>query len=191
MNPSMAFADAARPRRVVILRLPLLDYSVGHEILLTQKRNPMLGQWEDFQSLPLAVQCQSAIQAVSICSRTWEQNKKPESNFWLWQWLIRKANWPLEMYRFFEYREAGSTFPVCLPPESEGRSLGSPLMARLAAFTQNFDSPLGLAQWLYFSHCETIGNCKVENDDEREGRESEAKIRADYVKEKEAKRCQL
>ena len=36
------FADAARPERVSILHLLMLDYSIGHELLLWRQRNPLV-----------------------------------------------------------------------------------------------------------------------------------------------------
>ena len=39
---SIVFADALRPSPVRILRLPMRPYSLGHELILLQQRNPLL-----------------------------------------------------------------------------------------------------------------------------------------------------
>jgi hypothetical protein len=168
MNNNAAFADAARPARAVVLRLPMLPYSIGHELLLTQEANPLVGSWVDFLKLPMDRQIYSVIRAATICSKTWEENKKPDRWTRLWLWLNRNSDYPFEIANFRNYREAGSTFPAIGAPTSDGRFLGSPFLARLLAFhgVDSFDVPLGYAQWLYFAHAEQEGACKVLNDNE-------------------------
>jgi hypothetical protein len=192
MNTDLAFADSARPKSVVILSLRMLPYSIGHEILLIQSRNPIAGDFDAFCKLELGAQLAALAEAVWICARNWEGNQLPEPRFKLWKWRrsIRKANWNESIIEFMRYRAEGSTFPSIMPAEGEGRAFGSPFLARLSAHAQgNLDMPLGMAHWMYFANAELLGNVKVENEDETSVRGQLDQIRADYAKEKEAK-CQ-
>lgn len=174
------FADAARPATAVILRLRLLDYSIGHEILLQRQRNPLVTlSWEDFNKLKLTEQITALLRAVLVCSQTWEQNKKPQKWVWLWSWLNRKENYPLAIADFFNYRLSGSTFPVTtkLGESEAGRRFGGPLLARVIDKVaplygrETMDCPLGFSYWLYFSAMEAEGCVKIENQEERQTRE--------------------
>lgn len=149
----LAFADYTRPTRVACLRLPLLPYSLGHELILSQQRNPLaICTRATFDALPEDDQIQSLIRAVSVCSRSWSGNHKPEKWLWLWWWMIQKTDWPVAIADFRNYLEAGrSTLPVINAddPESKeafeialgiqkmdpgGRALGSPFLAQMILF---------------------------------------------------------
>jgi hypothetical protein len=168
---SQAFAAAVRPAPRRILRVWLQPYSLGHEILLLGEGNSLLLDPEEFDALPLTQRIFAIIRAAQICSRTWAQNHKPDTNLYLWFWLIRRDDKEKACREFRGYRNEGSTFPAmgkskC--PESE-RS-GSPLAARLLDYASDrwgaaaLDLPLGMIQWLYFAHAEADGGCNVKND---------------------------
>lgn len=191
-----AYARAARPALRRILRLPMLHYSIGHEIILQSQENPLVTLTEaEFNDLPIARQINAIIRAALVCSRTWDGNSQPERWLGLWSWTIRNTDWPLEIAEFRIHRAAGSTAPTITAPEfsdtpvdedaPKGRSIGSPLLARLVNFlraqdsglrTQNSglveDYPLGRALFEYFASMEEQGRIHIENADEQETRES-------------------
>lgn len=163
----LAFADAARPMPAVILRLRLKPYSIGHELLLQGQRNPIIGNPSEFDSLPMKMQRLALVGAVMICERSWDEQDNPHRWLRLWGWLLRKANWKSEVSSFRNYRINGSTFPALLPipKNEEGRTPGGPFIARLLLLSGiNYDCPLGLAQWIYSTHQECEGNCKIANE---------------------------
>lgn len=194
-----AFAAAARPTPQNVLRLDLLPYSIGHELLLQRAENPLLGSEDDFKKLPLANQVAAVMRAVLVCSRTWSQNHRADRWVRFWGWRIRNADFPRAIAQFRAYRNEGRLWPRFTDPEwtsdkEPGRSLGSPFMASLlhyciGRFQHPFDQPLGFTQFLYFAQSEQEGNCKIENTEERETRETGEKLLADIRREQEAKRC--
>ena len=171
----IAFADAARPARCVILKLGLLDYSIGHELLLFRERNPLaLYTPESFKELPMAVQIQSLLQAVCICERNWSDNQKPIKWLRLWAWLNRKTDYLAEIEKFQAYRNAVGDFPTVRMPKYGGKGdfhyFGAPEAARLVNYisqfhpcSEPFDFPLGLARMLYSAHSESQGAIWIEN----------------------------
>lgn len=173
----LAFADAVRQAPVKILKLPMLDYSVGHELLLQRYRNPLLAPKKAFDELDASIQRSSIIRAALICSRTWNENKKREWFLGIYLLMIRKEDHALSIAQFRNYRDAGSTYPRPKKQESKGRELGSPLMSRLVAYGGSifgnsiFDKPLGMIQWMYFAHCEQEGCLEIENESEKDFRE--------------------
>ena len=86
----LALADAARQASVRILRLPMLEYSIGHELTLLSQRNPLL--FDLFPGLPEEARRAALIRAALVCHRTWSQQYRRERNMWFWGWLIRKAD---------------------------------------------------------------------------------------------------
>jgi hypothetical protein len=186
----LAFADAARPARSVILGLLMLDYSIGHEIILLRQRNELV--CGGFEQLSEPGQRTAIIRAVLVCSRDWRQ--KPHRWLRLWGWMIRKADFALAVADFRNYRAAGTTFPNILPAKEESRELGSPFLARLIAFAGfNYDAPLGMLLWSFYAGAEAEGCCMVENETERQIRgqirDEITQHEADYKNEQEAK-CQ-
>ena len=188
---ALAFADSTRPPRTVILRLPLLDYSIGHELLLIQQRNPLvLLNPVEFDKLPALEQKQAVIRAVLVCNRNWEDNRKPSRWMRLWRWKNANANYAAAIADFRNYRAEGTTFPICNPPEGKSREMGSPFLARLihiAGF--NLDLPLGALQWAYFAQAEAEGRVSVENDTDRQISDEIAQAQADYEREQKEKQC--
>lgn len=188
------FAKATRqePRR--ILRVPMLEYSIGHDILLHRIDSPFL--WETFPNLPDFKKREALIQAVSICSRTWEENKNPERWLKLWLWLVKHDDFDKAIRDFMEYRADGSGCPHILPPEKreDSRTLGAPYHCRVLAYAAPifghsvFDKGLSLLNWLYFAWAESEGQCRIENELERQIREEMAQHQADYEREQEEKK---
>lgn len=211
----LAFADSTRPTRVVCLRLPLLPYSLGHELLLWQQRNPLLLlSRDDFNALPTQEQIQSLIRAVLTCYRDWNGNHKPERWLGLWGWLIRNTDWPVAIAEFRNYLESGRallpTLSASNPRDAEafeiangedaavkGRALGAPFLSQLLLFTVNslrtpipaaYDLPFAVVGNLYFTQLESEGRLNIENQKESEIRqEMEAHRKAVEQEELEAK----
>ena len=191
---ALAFADSTRPARTVILRLPLRDYSIGHELILAAERNPLvILSGKDFTALQVMEQRQAVIRAVLTCSRGWIDRNKPHRWMRLWSWLNRKANYPLAIVDFMNYRAAGSTYPNLTKPskigQESGRIPGSPHLAGVLNFgferygERAFDEPLGMLQWLYFAKSEAEGCCYVENDLERDTFKEVDRLEAEILAE--------
>ena len=161
-----AFADASRPARCVIAKMPLLDYSIGHELILLQKRNALLLlSFKEFNGLKPAEQVYALIEAVLTCSRTWLENQQPFRWFGIWKWRSRNTDWPLAIAEFRNYRLLGSTLPATKPPGGEGEPLNVPHLARvLFATGLNLDLPLGFAQWIYCAEMERLGHMKIKGE---------------------------
>jgi hypothetical protein len=183
----LAFADAARPTRVACLRLQLLDYSIGHEILLLQQRNPLLClARDDFDTLPLAEQILAVKSAALICCQTWRQNQTRHRWLRLWGWLTRKSNYALAIAEFRNYLdEAHRLLPIPGREEDEiangerddhGRESGAPFLAQLLNYISAFqhfsisafDFPYPLASALYLAHLESEGRIRIANRKETE-----------------------
>lgn len=185
----LAFADCARPAPVSILRLELLPYSIGHEVLLLHERNSLLLKSEEsFAQLPLANQIFAVKRAALICSQTWKENGSRQQWLRLWGWMTRNADYSLAAVDLRNYLTAGRALPR--PPskhachvlygkdDEKGRALGSPLMARIYNYVcanlgkfnltpaTAWDAPLSLAGMLYFAELESAGNMRIENDAE-------------------------
>jgi hypothetical protein len=190
----LAFADATRQARSVVLQLELRPYAIGHELILTAQRSPLVAPAEDFTKLDLPGKFQSLINAVLVCSRNWRDNAAPCSPRWLrrFERRNRAADWPAEISAFQAYRSAGTLFPppptehaniICNRADEEagGRELGSPYLARLYNFLCGlpageianhgetvFDFPFGLGNFLFLSALESEGSLRIENRKEQE-----------------------
>lgn len=170
------FADAFRPPKVKVLNLSLLDYTIGHELLLWQRRNSLVTYSpESFKELPEDERAQSLVQAVLICCEKLPRFKKI--------WATRCAYLNLEaktemfnVYRFGAMRD----LPTVAMPKSPGvpyHYFGSPEMARLLNYVATnhgamiqthfqgspLNFPLGMAKMLYTAQNESEGNVWVEN----------------------------
>lgn len=180
----MAFADAARPSRAVILHLMMQPYSIGHELLLTQENNPLLLPHLEFTNLPQQVQKLAIIRAAWICCRTWKENlQNPFGRLFMarWKFYNWRTDYALAIADFQNYRAAGSTFPSIGKPDGDGRIFGAPFLSRLLAFVgvNQIDMPLGMAQWMYFADAEAEGLCKVLNEHEQTIQDELAVIKKD------------
>jgi hypothetical protein len=191
-----AFADATRPTPRVILGVSLLDYSIGHELILQRERNPLLycqpGDFKDLRALREAIG-----HALEVCSRTWEQNhRKIKIRFGIW-WRLNIVDPTAVALLFSQYRFSGSSFPEMWTGDDErGRPLGSPFLARVLDYAASrfglaaYDRPLGEIQWLYLAHSEAEGCCLVANEEEGQVNAEFAQHQADYAREQEAMKCQ-
>lgn len=195
----LAFAEAARPRPPVILRVLLRPYSLGHEIILMEEQNALLASKELFESFPVENQIASVMRAALVCSKSWEENQRRDKWTRLWGWMIRNDDFKQAAEDFRSYRETGSTAPNVLPPsDNSGRELGAAFLARITLFAVKlfgdgaYDKPFGWLQWLYLTECESEDSLRIENRLERQIREEEAEIREEYAKEQKEKeaKCQ-
>jgi hypothetical protein len=201
----LAFADAARPTRVVCLRLPLLPYSVGHELILWNQRNPLLlASRDEFNALPIFEQRKALIKAVIACYRNWGDNNKPEKGLRLWLWLIRKTDWAVAVAEFRNYLESGRSLVPALSNDARdkevydiangesshgaGRALGAPFIAQLVLFATStlripinaaYDLPFSVIGNLYYTQLEADGRLNIEN-------QKEAEIRAEMEEHRRA-----
>lgn len=208
------FCEAVKPRTPIILRLPMLSYSVGHEILLLNQINPLLFDRHLFDKLPVDQQRAAIIRAALVCYRTWRQNQTPEKYLRLWSWLIRRSNWSAEIAEFRNYRSAGSQFPPV--PKQEhyviaagldgkeeiGRFMGGSYLARLLTFLARgglyksigfetpYDVPFGMANYLYLSELETDGAARIENEREAQVRMEMEAHEAEIKQENEEAKSQ-
>jgi hypothetical protein len=170
------FADAARPERVTILNLLMLDYSIGHELLLWWQRNALVTTSSaSFEELPANEQREALMLAALVCHRLWDGKRKKLLSFWGWR--IRNLETESEVAKFRAYRSLGSqTLPTRNMPKANGvpyHYFGSPEPALLLLFVQPFyadfgyaspfDFPLGLAKTLYLTDAESKGNVWVKN----------------------------
>lgn len=186
MNPFL-FADATRPKPVRVLRLLMLNYSIGHELILQSERNALLSP--EFDSLPVNEKCFAIIRAALICSRSYEENHYPHRWLRLWNFMIVRDDFFKAIKDFQEYRFKGSTYPV--PPDKEadqiangkdesGRMLGGELLPRLVNFISPrakslgfktvFNVDYGFALHLFFNDLEMEGRMKIENEREKQVR---------------------
>lgn len=169
-----AFAESARPRPRRVLRLPLRDYSIGHELILIQRHNPLLV--EGFEKLEKQDRIAAVVDATLICSQTWEQNKKRDKWLRLWLWLIRNSDFDSAAIELLTHRAEGSSFPKLEPAtkDERGRELGGPFLGRVLCYGLRtigqsvYDMPLGHLQWCYFCQGESDGMFKIQNETESE-----------------------
>lgn len=199
MPHDLSFADAARPIPVVILKLPLRSYSLGHQLLLLQRRNALLlCSQAEFNTFTVEDQIYAVREGVWTCCNTWSENegqKLSRLKLKIWDWRIRKTSpegYSLAIAEFRNYLVTGQSMPPVADSltsaiaageaglETCGRSLGSPLLANLINFVSSrpklfdgcalMDVPYGYAAWLYLSEMEAEGRIKIENQKEYEVR---------------------
>lgn len=174
------FSEAVRPDMQAVLRLPLLPYSIGHEILLMRLGNPLVTMGaESFKELPLKHQRSALIRAVLVCYRNWKGNQRPERWLWLWGWFCKKCDTAKEVEKFQAYRKAGiNQFQTKKMPRTPGAQyhyFGSPEIAMLLLFVQQhrlhemhgigspYDFPISLARMLHQADAESRGEIWVQN----------------------------
>lgn len=155
-------ADALRPAPVCVLNLPLVEYSLGHEVQLLRRRNALLlSSPAEFSLLPLEQQIFAIREAVWLCSEPASNRDRIErpgvlclAYRWnafkrsLWQRGIRRFtadDYALACAEFRNYLAAGRPFPptpsahaVSVLYENEkdanGRSFGQPIVLTLFQF---------------------------------------------------------
>lgn len=199
----LAFADAARQAPVRILRLQMLPFSIGHELLLLNQRNALL--FENFNTIEAELQRKAIIRAALVCYRTWRENHRPERNLTVWGWMIKGSDWAAEIAEFRNYRDAGSSGPpaptqeayeiaAMIQGEELGREFGGSYLARLMSYSLKvfsglgyetpFDVPMAFLNHVYVSELEVTGNARIENRKEAQVREEMAEHRAAVAREK-------
>jgi hypothetical protein len=185
-----AFSQAAAVvMPVFILRMPLLPYSVGHELCLKQSGNPLAAGMS-----PLTGKHEALFEAVLICSQSWREIKSMARDplvklkMRIWAWRARRENLQDGIDAFCRYRFSGYNFPQCSPVGEGGRIPGSPVLARMIQFLmmrmgkteeEAMDYPLGLAHWHFATWLESEGSLTVQNENEKEF--------ADYCEEEDRK----
>jgi hypothetical protein len=204
------YADAIKPARVNILKLPLRDYSLGHELLLLRERNPFLMQTPfGFSQLPMEQRIFALHRATWICSNTHQQNEG-ESFVWFklkqLRFLRRKLtmdDYALAAAEFWNYLNAGRGTPRLSKRrqksgEEAGRPFGAPILPQLFQFVLTlpeikgqkvnaaWDYPFSAAIWRYFVHLEMEGSIQIENADEEETRLKVEQFEREYAEEQEA-----
>lgn len=191
MPHEQAFVDSVLQAPVRVLGLTLRHFSIGHQIILQRRRNPLvLLSGQVFLSEYNPERQYAAIQnAALVCYRSWRENQKPEKWLRFWQWRIRHLDHTEAIQTFREYQIAGS---MCPPGPSEhardvlygdddkpGRSRGSPFVAMVLNFVMRlpeieirqfgdtaYDFPFGLACFLYLASLEEKGEARIENEQE-------------------------
>lgn len=181
----LAFSDALRPALVSVLKLPLLRYSVGHEIILLSRRNPLLAaSREEFDRLPAEQQRTAIIVAADVCCQGWAEYHRVYNAWQRWrlarkwaQWTaaIAGADFALAIAEWRNYRAAGSdTFSTEEMPNTgaEFRFFGQPELSSLVNFLQItcrlgeadiFDYPLGYARMRHLAWLESEGAVRITN----------------------------
>lgn len=173
-----AFAGAAVPAPIRILRLVLRPYSVGHALWLQAALNPLAEE-----NSGLSVKPYHVIEAVWTCSCTWRELRRQHEG-WLtllkvavWRRRSRRLDLALAGAEFQNYRRAGSSFPPIESAGAGGRIGGAPLLARVIQFlvanlrkseAEAMDFPLGLAYWHLAAWQESEGALKILNAGEME-----------------------
>lgn len=172
----MSFLHAILPERVVVLRLPLCRYSVGHEILLRRINSPFLQP-----KLPgTEALLPHLFTNVYICSMPYAEAvdsiESPELELEFRAWrrrLGRRYDLHQAIASFAEYLRDGSTWPEFTRRKRKGFEflrtgsswpavLLTALMAELHfSLEAALNCPLGLAQHLYCTHRELQGNIQI------------------------------
>lgn len=162
MPHELAFADAVRPTPVVVLKLPLAEYSLGHELLLLRRRNALMVLAEgEFFKLDYWEQIHAIREAVWLCSDPYGERDRFErpKGFMLgfrWnEWKRRRWVSGLKNLSPLDYALAAAEFrnylaaarpviptagkhacDVLYPDDgaAKGRSFGQPLVLSLYNF---------------------------------------------------------
>lgn len=162
MPHELAFADVVRPTPVVVLKLPLAEYSLGHELLLLRRRNALVILPErEFSKLDYWEQLHAIREAVWLCSDPFserDQFERPKGFMLGFRWNEwKRRRWVKGLKKFLpmEYALASADFRnylaasrpniptagkhACdaLYPDdgaARGRSFGQPLVLSLYHF---------------------------------------------------------
>lgn len=157
----LSVADALRPPSVVVLNLPLAEYSIGHELLLLARRNALLLlPLDEFIALDFWRQIFAIREAVWICSdrfSAWDRINRQSGIMWRFRWSewkrqrwVRRLNsllpadYALALAEFRNYLiaarpnvpSAGRHAVRVLygDEENSNRSMGQPLILSLYRF---------------------------------------------------------
>jgi hypothetical protein len=200
------FADVVCPDTPTVLGLPLIDFSLGHRLILLRQRNPLVWMAEaDYNALEFAEQIKWLKAAVNVCSLPMFPDWRTRLA-WHWRnWRATRArkrftpaDWALETAKFriyldqariiteFSERREGFPFMPTMPmPEASGRSLGGPYDAALLQFLvrefrldlrEALQFPLAQAQIHFLTWLEREGHLRVMNAFETEFEEESARL---------------
>jgi hypothetical protein len=177
----LLFAKSFNPAPAIVLRLPLETYTIGHEMALLQRDNPLVFyRAESFKELPAADQDIALRAAVLLCSKRLPRWGR------LWSLWADRLFGPAEIDKFYAYREAAmADLPTTRMPRVQGvphHYYGAPELARLLNYVTEHHSlliqahfkgtplnfPLGLARMLYSTHLECEGQIWVKNHHDEE-----------------------
>ena len=176
-----------------MMRMALLPYSIGHEIMLTKTSNPLATYaQESFAELEEPIQRAKLFSACFICKRSWVGNRRPIKWVALTIAFRQKCKTTEEVAKFQSYRGAGQEdFPTRRMPRTQGvpyHYFGAPAVSRLLLFVTRehlfrdfgfetpFDFPMALARQLYSADMEARENLWVENWHDAEEKERAKKF---------------
>ena len=177
------FANAFRQPSATVLKLPMLDFTIGHELLLWNRMNPVLFyKLEGFKELPTSDKASALAQAAMICYNDKDKSAiEMVKNTRKWVSGASEAYLDEQAKAFYDYREAGSRdLPTSKQPKVSGvpyHYFGAPELARLINYVTahhevmikaHFDGsplsfPFGLARMLYSTHLECEGSLWIQN----------------------------
>lgn len=176
MKKERAWAEAAFPEEITVLRLRLRPYSCGHEILLSRMESPFLtGKEPAITDLMLA---------ALICSQNYADGLKllrdPNGGGWqvsLWRRLALRCRNPFaEELAFTGYLDRGCWSPATVRSREKGvvyRELKAPRVWRLIPFlcrnlglseTEALDFPLARANAYYAAEADREGTIELESE---------------------------
>lgn len=176
-------AQAALPEPPRIFRVQLRPYSLGHELHLYRRNSPyLMKSGAEFMQMSRGQRLAMTMQAVSVCSRTFQQNQKPARGWGWWRQVAQWMDLDAAIGAVWDYLRAGrmeleSSLPDSTTPGMVVRYLGTPPLLRLyqevcdtmphreiAMYGRTaWDYPLGLAKMLQQARDETAGRIQVFN----------------------------
>jgi hypothetical protein len=178
---------ALMPEPPRLFRVQLRPYTLGHELHLHRRGNPILDDemtYSKFCALSPGVKKAAVMQAVEICSRDFAGNMKPPKHWGLWSAIVDWCNINAAVESLWRFLYESHTGFKAELPSGEGmktRMIGSPHILRLYQFVcdkiplheQAFYSnrkqptawnfPYALATMLSQSDAETRGELSVYN----------------------------
>ena len=175
MDLEQNFLESVFPERATILQLPLVDYTLGHELILRRLNSPFLSseRKDDEELIPHLFSC------LFICSLPWKealtqsQDKTLPKQFAAWQKIVARADFHKAIAELLIYIRDGSSMPPFRSVQRKGwRTIeaGAPFHLRLLLVLirdlkmtkdEAFSCPMGFALWLYGAHYEGQGSIKL------------------------------
>jgi hypothetical protein len=173
-----AFAKSLVPRRRRVLGLPLLPFTIGHELWLTARGNPLV---TDSWKFTPAEGRAALSEAVLVCANRWSElgawNSGLLNRLGLAVWLARMRRVELEpeLLKFRDYLdEAYEPVPTMSlhTAELSPHEAGAPAPLRLLQFLTRdcrlgeidaLDYPLAAARWRFCAWQESNGVFRIKN----------------------------
>src|SRR6185312_7698344 len=186
------FSEAFQPERFKVLGLPLLNYTLGHELVLQRQGNPLVTGDTEFDAKPWSVKGEWLMRAAMVCCL-----RKPRVNWW-WRQMCARLAIDGEVNRFQAYLAANTLdFPTVKQPRVHGcpyHYFGGPEVARLLNYVTERHSvmiethfegsplnfPYGLARCLYSVQLESSGDLWIENFRDAEARLAREKFEKEH-----------